>query len=230
VKLEIREDFRGLIPPLSAAELDQLHKSLLAQGRARDPLVVWKGHGVLLDGHNRYDFCTEKGIPFETVEVRCSSDEAAKNWIILNQLGRRNLSPDAARFLRGKLYNSRKKPTGKPKGVSDQTDHISTAEQVATETGVSAPTVRRDAKFAEAVEVLGVTAEVMSGREKRKPSEIITAAEAVAPASRPKQKRTSKRVKKPLRDVVIARLTKLLKGFKEDQLEEVKSILREQLL
>ena len=42
----------ALVPPLTAQEREQLEANLLREG-CRDALVVWAGHGILLDGHNR---------------------------------------------------------------------------------------------------------------------------------------------------------------------------------
>ena len=77
--------------------------------------------------------------------------------IINNQLQRRNLTPQEASYLRGKRYDLEKKQEG---GRSDrnfwggQNGHPKTAERIAAETGVSAPTVRRDAQFAAAVDTI----------------------------------------------------------------------------
>lgn len=75
----------------------------------------------------------------------------------MTTLGRRNLAPDAAALLRGKLYNSAKKDVGAPEGNDNakkqkaQSGPIkSTAEVIAAQTGVSKNTVKRDAQFAEA--------------------------------------------------------------------------------
>jgi len=95
-----------------------------------------------------------------------SRDQAGElvEWMIRHQLGRRNLSPGAARILRGKLYNSRKKGAhdggaGKARGSGDQIDpQLSAAEIVAKETGVSPATIKRDATFADDVEAAGNTA------------------------------------------------------------------------
>ena len=72
-----------------------------------------------------------------------------------NQLGRRNIQPQQAEFLRGRIYNRRKKKEGAPTGNNnagkqrDQNDPVvSTAEQVAAETGVSSATVKRNGKMA----------------------------------------------------------------------------------
>jgi len=83
-------------------------------------------------------------------------------------LGRRNVTPDVASILRGKLYNGRKKEEGAPKGNSNagkqlgQNDPVvSTAETVAKETGVSPATVKRDAKYAEAAEKIGAITQLI---------------------------------------------------------------------
>src|SRR5208283_1992881 len=60
-------------------------------------IAVW--NGVIVDGHNRYQICDLHNIPFQTVEKQFADRNQAKKWIILNQLGRRNLSD----FDRGQL-------------------------------------------------------------------------------------------------------------------------------
>src|ERR1035437_7626998 len=54
-------------------------------------LLTWRG--TLLDGHNRLGMCTRLGITYKTCEIEMPNREAAKLWIEVNQLGRRNLSP-----------------------------------------------------------------------------------------------------------------------------------------
>jgi N6-adenosine-specific RNA methylase IME4 len=94
-------------------------------------------------------------LKFKTVEISLPDRIAALDWIDSNQLGRRNLSPDQMRLLRGRLYNRMKKAQG---GRADrdfsggQNYHPKTAEKIAKQTGVTEKTVRRDAKFAEAVD------------------------------------------------------------------------------
>ena len=144
--------FKALIPPLAPEELAQLEANILADG-CRDPLVTWRG--ILIDGHNRFEICSRHGLEFQTVEREFSDREAVMNWMDANQLGRRNLQPQQAEFLRGRIYNRRKKKEGWEKGRSrilDQNDPVSTAEQVAAETGVSSATVKRNGKMAEEVE------------------------------------------------------------------------------
>lgn len=86
-------EFAALIPPLSGEERQQLEENITEHGGARDPLVVWasKGTLTLLDGHNRYEICTRLELPFDIEEMRFSDRSHAEEWMIENQLGRRNL-------------------------------------------------------------------------------------------------------------------------------------------
>lgn len=92
-ELVINERFKSLIPPLSEEEFELLKSSIIKEG-LRDAIVVWDE--TIIDGHNRYKVCTEYNIPFKTIEMDFDDETAAKEWIMKNQLGRRNL-PDVER-------------------------------------------------------------------------------------------------------------------------------------
>ena len=150
----IDAEFAAMIPPLSAEERQQLEENIVEHGGARDPLVVWasKGKLTILDGHNRYEICTRLELPFDVHEMRLGSRDAAADWMDRNQLGRRNLHPDAFTLLLGRRYNRLKKTmaeAGASKGKSYQSS--TTAERLAKEHGVTEKTVRSAGKFAEAV-------------------------------------------------------------------------------
>jgi ParB family chromosome partitioning protein len=87
--LEVRPEFKNLIPPLSTDERMGLERSIVSDG-CRDALVVWGR--VLVDGHNRYEICRKNGVPFRTVPVEFGSEAEARVWIRNNQMGRRNLT------------------------------------------------------------------------------------------------------------------------------------------
>ena len=70
--IKIDPEFQALLPPLSREERAQLRENLERDG-CRDPLVLWKEEGALLDGHNRLALCSKLGIQFETVEVSLPS-------------------------------------------------------------------------------------------------------------------------------------------------------------
>jgi ParB-like chromosome segregation protein Spo0J len=190
MNIKIDPEFRDLIPPLSQDELENLHISISNDG-CLAPLIVWKQEGILLDGHNRYAFCKKCDYDFQVTEIKLPHRESAINWIIKNQLGRRNVSPDVAARLRGMLYLGRKKEHGGDRKSEEsmyQNDTLNAREVVAKETGVSPATIMRDAAYAEACDKLGITtAAIASGEEKRSRKEIIATAfpEKVKPKKMP---------------------------------------------
>lgn len=79
----------------------------------------------------------------------------SSRWIDTNQLGRRNLSPDVASLLRGRIYNRVKKHRGGDRKSTHQIDGlIPAAEKLATQYGVGKATIERDGQFARAVDVV----------------------------------------------------------------------------
>ena len=151
----IDAEFAALIPPLSPEERQQLEENIVEHGGARDPLVVWasKGKLTILDGHNRYEICTRLELPFDIEEMRFGSRDAAADWMDRNQLGRRNLHPDAFTLLLGRRYNRAKRAAHRPDKSVNVTELSGvTAERLAKEHGVTEKTVRNAGKFAESVE------------------------------------------------------------------------------
>jgi site-specific DNA-methyltransferase (adenine-specific) len=147
-------EFANLIPPLSADELAQLTENIMTEG-CRDPLIIWADHNILLDGHNRHAVCEANKISFKTIEISLPNRTAAINWIISNQLGRRNLTPEAASYLRGKRYLAEKKQGERTDLTSDQNDtKLETADKLAAEYKVGKATIKRDAAFASAVDAV----------------------------------------------------------------------------
>jgi len=86
--IHIDEEFKALIPPLSADERAQLEANIIAEG-CRDAIVTWQG--VIVDGHNRHEICTRNNIDYRTVEREFATRDDVKLWIVQNQFGRRNL-------------------------------------------------------------------------------------------------------------------------------------------
>jgi DNA modification methylase len=89
IDLKINPEFKKLIPPLSQEEFTQLENNCLEEG-IRDAIVTWNGY--IIDGHNRYEIVTRWGIEYKTIEKHFDSEQDVKEWMILNQFGRRNLS------------------------------------------------------------------------------------------------------------------------------------------
>ena len=88
-KLEIKEEFKKLIPALTQEEFKQLEENCLEEG-IREAIITWKGY--IIDGHNRYEIANKWNLDFQTKSKHFDNEEAVKEWMILNQFGRRNLS------------------------------------------------------------------------------------------------------------------------------------------
>ncbi len=157
-ELRIDSEFRALIPALTGDEFARLEASILVEG-CRDPLVVWDG--VIVDGHNRHSICTRHGLPYKAVERQFEDKQAAKAWIIGNQLARRNLTPEQRNYLIGKQYMERRQAVGAPVGNVNASKQlaqsdlvVSTARAIAAENKVGEATVKRAAQFAQAVDTI----------------------------------------------------------------------------
>lgn len=180
MELRIDPEFRDKIPPLTDAEFEQLKENILRDGEVYEPICVW--NGVIVDGHNRYKIVQEHPeIPYRIKEMEFADKWEAVEWMCKNQLGRRNLSDAQQTYLRGKMYEARKKSKGNNaergedgKYLIDQNDPTgnrphSTAEAIAREIGVAEPTIKRSGEFAAGLDraekvVPGFKDEVLSGK------------------------------------------------------------------
>jgi len=87
--MEVKEEFKNLIPALSVEEYAQLEANILEEG-IREPIITWNGY--IIDGHNRFSIAQRFDLEYKTTSKYFSSEESVKEWMILNQFGRRNLS------------------------------------------------------------------------------------------------------------------------------------------
>ncbi len=149
--IQVAPEFESEMPPYLRAELADLHRSIDREG-CREALLVWRGQNVLLDGHHRLPYCREKGYPFAVLERDFPDREAAKAYVAEAQLGKRNLSPVAESYLRGKRYVAAKRQGARTDLTSGQSDQKSAAEQLAESFQVGEKTIRRDGKLYEAVD------------------------------------------------------------------------------
>lgn len=212
VPFAIDPEFAELGVALSPEERSLLEAGIESDG-CLDSLKVWQEGGILIDGHNRFEICTAIGKPYEVTQLSFPSREAAYDWACDFQLGRRNLSEERKSYLRGKRYrNEKKKQNDGGKGKSRSGDHSEphleppqkTSEKLAKEYGVSAPTIKRDAKFSEAVDQIAENVgkeakdEILSGRSGLSRSDVAAVAERPAneqPAAIQKAKQGTLNVK-----------------------------------
>ena len=183
--LKIDDEFKNLIPPLSPEERRQLEENIVQDG-CRDPISVW--NKSILDGHNRYEICTRLQIPFRIAYVFMRSREEAVAWICANQLGRRNITDEARRYLIGKRYemskiigahnaagtnqHTRKEVRAQmlPEPPFEATD-CRTRERLGKEYNISHLTIMRYGTYAKAIDKLAATdpeliSKILSGKVK----------------------------------------------------------------
>jgi len=178
----IDKEFKSLLQPLSKEEYEQLKQNLIADG-CREPIVLWGE--IIVDGHNRFEICTNNGIPYKTVQKDFVDRQAAMDWIDKNQLGRRNLTPDQMSLIVGRIYNRRKFPNGGDR-QNQRKAHpekkevgISSAEHIAKEFGISHAKVEKDGIFASAVDTLPEVKDKIQKGEKVIKKDVIAAAKAM---------------------------------------------------
>jgi hypothetical protein len=158
-QIVIKDEFKFLIPPLLDDEYAKLEESILAEG-CRDPLVVWKNNSeyVLIDGHNRYAICTKHSLNFNIQIMEFENSELVMDWMVNNQLGKRNVTDETKSYLRGMQYNREKKKVGENQYTLDRLGQnvpaLSTADKLAQIHKVSEKTIKRDEKYAEAINKL----------------------------------------------------------------------------
>ncbi len=87
--LEIKKEFKKLIPPLTVEEFKQLEQNCLDEG-IREKIITW--NGFIIDGHNRYEIATRWNLDYQTESKYFKNENDVKIWMIDNQNGRRNLT------------------------------------------------------------------------------------------------------------------------------------------
>ena len=116
-EVEACDEFEKLLPRLSAESYSLLRASIEFAG-VREAILVWEdvpGHAFIVDGHNRCRIAEHEG---KTSTLRYSpvlsikSKEDAIDWIIANQLMRRNLT-DAQRMMFVGMAAAREAAKGK---------------------------------------------------------------------------------------------------------------------
>ncbi|GAB3570737.1 hypothetical protein GCM10027578_27690 [Spirosoma luteolum] len=178
-------ELKALIPPLLTGEREQLSANIHQEG-CREPLLIWQTTqgviensdkpdpiNVLIDGHNRYEICTAGGIDFRIALKDFETMQAVREFMIDNQLGRRNLTPEQMSYLRGLRYRNEKLDAGRPT-TSDTPSHTEVApkkrtkDKLAETFSVSSRTILRDSEYASGIDRLEpeLRQEVLSGARK----------------------------------------------------------------
>ncbi len=154
--LKIDPDIQAALRPMTPEEWGQFSKNVLSDGKILEPLIVWKGKDIIVDGHHRWKAINEFGITDYEIEEKDFDDvDDAILWLLKHQKGRRNISDNQLNVLIGKAYDRRKAKHGGHGGnrytvESCQVDNSvepKTVEVVAEDYGVSPRKVHRAFQF-----------------------------------------------------------------------------------
>jgi len=86
---KVKRSLRQHINPLSEVEYKLLEQSCVDNG-VRDALVTW--NGFIVDGHHRLSIIKKHKLKFSSIEMDFENLAAAQDWMVINQLSRRNLN------------------------------------------------------------------------------------------------------------------------------------------
>ncbi len=198
--LKIDPEFQHLIADLSDDEFAQLRENILEDGEVLSPIITW--NGFILDGHNRWKIIQENpGIAYRTTPIILQDRYEAIEWILKNQLGRRNITPQERKNLIGKLQTARKQPHGNNAKRDEESGQYlmvqnepsgkreaSTAEQIGREHGVSPSFVKRAEKFAKGVDDLAEVSKEAAAKVLRGNSGVTDAEVASVPKMNQQEK------------------------------------------
>lgn len=152
IKLKIEEikvlrEFEILLPKNTEIVKEQLEKSILRYG-VKDPLIITKinDRNLLIDGHHRLEIIIKHDLDFNCVFLDFKTKEEVKEWMIKNQMNKRNLNKAQNMFVIGCFYLSKIKDRshnfkGEPTGNN-------TASEVAKIFSISESTVKNYADYA----------------------------------------------------------------------------------
>ena len=167
--MQIKDEFKKLIPALSVEEFKQLEQNCLAEG-IREKIITW--NGFIIDGHNRFEIATRWNLEYESESKRFKDENKVKEWMIHNQFGRRNLSNYQRSVLALELESvfseraneSYKENVGRPSKLSQKSDtiKIDTKKELAKVANVSHDTIAK-VKVIEAKATPEVKAQLSTG-------------------------------------------------------------------
>ncbi|GAB4039206.1 hypothetical protein [Spirosoma gilvum] len=202
--ITILDELQALIPPLQTTEYEQLSRNIRNEG-CREPLLIWQTSkgvvegtsedtpiNVLIDGHNRYQICQQNSLDFKVSLREFPGLQAVREFMIDNQLGRRNLTPEQLAYLRGLKYRNERQATGRPTLADSDASESSekgqrTREKLAKEFNVSPRTIIRDKEFSEGIDRLDpeLKQNVLKGSTKLPKEVVRVIGRTVPPGSAP---------------------------------------------
>ncbi|MBP3731360.1 MAG: hypothetical protein J6I40_07830 [Mailhella sp.] len=181
------EEFKRLIPPVSAAEYDRLEQSIASSG-CNEPICVW--NSIILDGHKRFEICMKHHLPFKIRQIRMRGRLEAMSWICSLSLARQNLTGSYRTYLIGKIcllkaemavrkmqeLNDSAQKKGVSRRISRNGDvfaFIRICREIGMKYGLHPLTVKRFSRYAEAIDKIRglnpkLAEDILNGRIKHR--------------------------------------------------------------
>ena len=93
-QLTVDPDLRDLLifPGDNHEQRVKMLEGQIIEEGCRDPLVVWRETGMIVDGNTRYEICLRNSIPFAVVFMHFNNKSDAMQWAKDNQSNRRNMT------------------------------------------------------------------------------------------------------------------------------------------
>ena len=153
--LTVDKEFEDLLPVLTPEESEKLENSILQYGML-DPIKIWQeadtGEWIIIDGHNRYNILKKHNIEWHywqdyKIMTELETREDVKQWMLEQQLGRRNLT-ETERYeivQRFKSIFEKKAKENQSSGGKGLTNlsKVNTRKEMAKATGVSEGTYQK---------------------------------------------------------------------------------------
>jgi hypothetical protein len=124
MSLILDPEFESLMPSGTDEENLLLESELLRDGGPTYPLLVWKDHDILVDGHRRYRICVKHNLEFSVEEESFEDRDAVRLWILMHQLSRRSISTFDRAYYTKKLCEVLKKKAPDATNVPDEAGRI----------------------------------------------------------------------------------------------------------
>lgn len=106
MELQVDKRIADLLPKHTADELAQLEKNCLEAGAILDPIKVWDGTNIIVDGINRYAIAQKHNLPYQIELLKFGSFLEVADWVRGWQLGRRNVDSITRLGIQSKILES----------------------------------------------------------------------------------------------------------------------------
>jgi ParB/RepB/Spo0J family partition protein len=170
--LTINPVLRDLIHAVGKETDDALRATLIASGGVGEhhPIVIRRETNEIVDGHRRYRFCKELGLPYCAIYKSFPTMAEVIEFMFDEQIPRRNSTPQQLAVMTASQHESRSKKVGSSRATAE----------IAKQSGKSERTVYRATEYKTALESLAadVQAKLKSGEIKSSLASVVAFANA----------------------------------------------------